>query len=156
MFKDLAESQDFSEDLELLLNNVIEIPFTKIGYPDIKMINGHKWKKAINIDEIINETFDMYDDEGSEQSWIDILPDGVLFARPSDIEFVADFITNKALTDGLFFIDIYLYFFALVIDEARYNKIPVEKMFTQVKRNLIKEFSSMKSKSFFHAISVLG
>jgi len=157
----LMESSDFQDDLKEVFHNIVEIGFAEVGYPTAKLMTSNKWEKSFknNFNEILNHTFESDEDIDGYRStgvdWEDVLPDGVLFASPDDIDYFAELISDKLLNEGLYLINIYLYFFTLLIIKAKYNRVPIEKMFKKVKDNLLEEFKKIKPKEFFEIISIL-
>ncbi len=151
----LMEGSNYRNQLSEVLYNIMEIPS---GYPDAEMLLDDNWKKEIDVDEVLNQTFEMdepIDDYRTTAiDWKDILPNGVLFSSPGDIKHVAEHISNVMIKQGPYIVEVYLLFFNKLVEKAKYNKVPVQKMFVQVKKNFINEMSSLKGRDFFSAISI--
>jgi len=161
MEDDFMESRDdFNDALEEVFYNIIEIGLADYGYPDAELMASNKWKKDLknNFDDILNHTFEQVSDDDfdgvADLDWMDTIDDGILLMYPRHIEYFAELISNQLLKGGLYLIDVYLYFFSLLVKRAKGNRIPVEKMFKKVKDNLLEEFKKVKPKEFFEILSI--
>ena len=140
-----------NEKLTEMLNLVLEC------VTDINDVDD--WKNNLDLDHIMNEVYLDFDKDGNDIKWEKIFNDGPIFIEYSAVYHISSHIANIA-TDyenyGLAYVGVFYEFFEMLSDRNRANRVPIQKVMFQLKRDINTNMQRMTSKDFVKLLKSCG